>query len=229
MNTNITQQTSPELIVMLTHNDVTVANAPEIFEKCKDSDARLWGMKEEGLSVDKMKELYAAMKNAGKTTFMEIVVYSEEEGIKGAELAAECGADILMGTMYSKKIADICHSNGLKYMPFVGEITGRPSVLSGEIDEIVKEAEKAVAAGADGIDILGYRYVGDAVALNKALCKALPGKVCIAGSIDSFKRLDEVKEAGAPLFTIGGAFFENKFDGTFSEQINKVCRYLKSV
>lgn len=27
--------------------------------------------------------------------------------------------------------------------------------------------------------------------------------------------------------TIGSAFFENKFDGNFGEQINKVCQYIK--
>ena len=27
-------------------------------------------------------------------------------------------------------------------------------------------------------------------------------------------------------FTIGGAFFENKFEGTFAEQIDKVVQYM---
>ena len=35
------------LIVMLTHNDKTVKNAYEIFEKCKDSKAEYFGFKEE--------------------------------------------------------------------------------------------------------------------------------------------------------------------------------------
>ena len=29
-------------------------------------------------------------------------------------------------------------------------------------------------------------------------------------------------------FTIGGAFFENQFGGSFAEQIDKVCAYLKN-
>ena len=52
----------PELIVMLTHNDRTVADAAEIFEACKDSKAQYWGFKEEGLPLDQMKQLYARMK-----------------------------------------------------------------------------------------------------------------------------------------------------------------------
>ena len=59
----------PELIVMLTHNDRTVENAIEIFEACKDTKAKFWGFKEVGLPVDKMKQLCAMMKAAGKTTF----------------------------------------------------------------------------------------------------------------------------------------------------------------
>lgn len=225
---NMKSDLRTELIVMLTHNDFTVDNAEEIFNQCRNSEAKYWGMKEAPLPLERMKALYADMKRAGKTTVLEVVGYTEEEGLHGARLAIECGCDILMGTMFFPSVAEICRSGNVRYMPFVGKIAGRPSVLSGSIDEMVQEAHDAIAGGADGIDLLGYRYVGDAVALNKALCECLPGKVCIAGSIDSFKRLDEVKASGAALFTIGGAFFENKFNGTFLQQINKVCRYLRA-
>ena len=36
----------PELIVMLTYNDCTANNAYEIFDKCKNSQAKYWGFKE---------------------------------------------------------------------------------------------------------------------------------------------------------------------------------------
>lgn len=228
MENSIDEKLQPELVVMLTHNDFSVDNAEEIFEQCRDSQARYWGMKEVPLPQERMKALFTEMKKAGKITVLEVVGYTEEEGVKGAELAAACGCDILMGTMFSRRVADICHANGIRYMPFVGTITGRPSVLTGGIAEIVAEAQRVVAAGADGVDLLGYRYAGDAVALNRALCESLPGRVCIAGSIASYQRLDEVKEAGAALFTIGGAFFENKFADTFAGQIDKVCNYLKN-
>ena len=32
----------PELIIMLTHNDVTVKNAAEVFDSCKDLPATRW-------------------------------------------------------------------------------------------------------------------------------------------------------------------------------------------
>ena len=109
----------PVLIVMLTHNDRTVENAGEIFEQCGDSAARYWGMKEEGLPLEEMKELYAAMKQRGKITALEVVAYTEKECMDGAKIAVECGCDILMGTMFFDSINDFCREHGLKYMPFV--------------------------------------------------------------------------------------------------------------
>ena len=216
----------PELIVMLTHNDRTVENAAEIFEACKDSKAKFWGFKEVGIPLDEMKKLYAYMKECGKTTFLEVVAYTEEECLEGAKMAVACGVDCLMGTLYFDSINDYCKANNLKYMPFVGKITGRPSVLEGTPEGMIAEAKEYLAKGVAGFDLLGYRYTGDAVALNKAFVAGVPAPVCLAGSVSSYQRLDEVKSTGAWAFTIGGAFFENKFDGTFAEQIDKVVDYM---
>ena len=56
--------------------------------------------------------------------------------------------------------------------------------------------------------------------------QAIDAPVCLAGSINSYQRLDEVKEASPWAFTIGGAFFEEKFGTSFEEQINAVCDYI---
>ena len=166
------------------------------------------------------------MHECGKTTFLEVVAYSEQEGLEGARVAAQCGCDVLMGTKFFDSINDYCHRHGIKYMPFVGEVTGRPSVLKGTINGMIAEARDYISRGAAGIDLLGYRYTGDAVALNKALVAALNAPVCLAGSIDSYARLNEVKAANPWAFTIGSAFFENKFDGTFAQQVDKVCNFM---
>lgn len=221
------QSINPELIVMLTWHDYTVENAAAVFEQCKDSKAKFWGFKEHPLPINEMKNLYSRMKDCGKTTLLEVVAYSEEEGLEGARIAAQCQCDILMGTCFFESINDFCQRHNIKYMPFVGRITGRPSVLEGNINDMIEEAQRYIAQGAYGIDLLGYRYTGDAIALNNAIVKNVPAPVCLAGSIDSYQRLDEVKTASPWAFTIGSAFFENKFDGTFAQQINKVCDYIK--
>ena len=218
---------SLNLIVMLTHNDETVNNAHEIFEKCKNSDAKFWGFKEKSLSIEQMKNLYKYMKECGKTTFLEVVEYTEKEGLEGAKLALECGCDILMGTVFFDSINEFCKKNNLRYMPFVGKVTERPSILEGEIDEIIKEANEYLKKGVYGFDLLGYRYTGNAVELNERFILEVNAPVCIAGSVNGYERLDELKNINPWSFTIGSAFFENKFDGSFEEQINKVCEYVK--
>ena len=216
------------LIVMLTHNDKTVKNSFKIFEECRNSKAKLWGFKEKPLPVDEMKKLYKYMKKCGKMTFLEVVEYTEKEGLEGAKLAVECGCDILMGTVFFDSINEFCKSNNLKYMPFVGKVTQRPSILEGDINEIIAEAKEYQKKGVYGFDLLGYRYVGDAVELNKKFMEEIEIPVCLAGSINSYTRLDEVKNVKPWAFTIGSAFFENKFDGTFKEQINKVYEYIEN-
>lgn len=216
----------PELIVMLTWHDYTVPDASQIFEQCRHSKARYWGFKEHPLPVEQMKALFARMKACGKTTCLEVVAYTEAEGLAGAHTAVECGCDVLMGTTYSDAINEFCHAHGVKYMPFVGHISGRPSVLEGDIDEIVAEAQQYVERGVDGIDLLAYRYTGDAVALSRALVERVDAPVCLAGSINSLQRLDEVVQTNPWAFTIGSAFFENAFHGTFAQQIDTVCDHL---
>jgi hypothetical protein len=216
----------PELIVMLTHNDRTVEHAFQVFDQCKHARAAVWGFKEEGLPFAQMKDLFSHMKACGKTTALEVVAYTEAECRKGAELAAACGCDILMGTVFSDSINEFCKQAALKYMPFVGAISGRPSVLTGTLDGMLKEARRYLEKGVYGIDLLGYHYTGDAPALNKGFISQISAPVCLAGSINSYRRLDEVKDAAPRFFTIGSGFFEQKFGGGFQEQIDKVWAYM---
>jgi len=213
---------------MLTHNDHTVANAREIYLQNRHSQARFWGFKEEPLSRQEMKDLFALMKADGKTTFLEVVEYTEEAGLAGADTALECGCDILMGTKFYPSINRFCQANDLKYMPFVGELAERPTILSGNIADIIAEAQSYAAQGVHGIDLLGYRYTGDAAKLNAELVNSVSIPVCIAGSVNSYQRLDELKAAQPWAFTIGSAFFDNQFSGSIAEQIDKVCAYMKA-
>lgn len=216
------------LVVMLTHDDKTVHNAYEIFDKCKNSKAKFWGFKEAPLPLEEMKRLYAYMKECGKTTVLEVVEYTEKECMEGAKMAVECGCDILMGTMYFDSINEFCKAHNLKYMPFIGKVIERPSILEGNIDDMINEANEYLKKGVYGFDLLGYRYTGDAVELNRKFVEQVNAPVCIAGSVNSYKRLNELKSAHPWAFTIGGAFFEEKFGQDFSEQINNVCDYIES-
>ncbi|MBM0749688.1 hypothetical protein [Staphylococcus epidermidis] len=216
-----------ELIVMLTYNDVTVKNASQIFEECKQSNVKFWGFKDSGIPLDEMKKLFSYMKENNKTTVLEVVEYTEEEGLKGAKIALECGCDILMGTVFFDSINKFCKENGLKYMPFVGNVYNRPSVLEGTVESMISQANDYLSKGVYGLDLLAYRYVGDVESLIKRLSDEINAPICIAGSINSHERLDYIKTCSPWAFTIVSCFFDNNFDGSFLEQIDKVYKYVK--
>ena len=70
---------APELIVMLTHNDLTVHNAYDIFDQCRNSRAKFWGFKEEPLPLEQMKKLFRYMKETG---FIDTKQYIKSTGIR---------------------------------------------------------------------------------------------------------------------------------------------------
>ncbi len=218
---------STSLIVMLTYNDKTVANAAEIFDSCKDTSAQYWGFKEAPLPLDKMKELYNNMKRSGKKTALEVIAYDEEKCLEGAKMAVDCGVDMLMGTVFFDSVNELCKEHGIKYMPFVGEVYDRPSVLDGDIDKMIADANECIRKGAYGIDLLAYRYTGDASELLRRFVSEVDAPVCIAGSVDSTARLDEIKQASPRYFTIGSAFFDGDFGEGFDKQIDTVIDYMK--
>jgi hypothetical protein len=220
---------SPSLIVMLTRNDLTVKSAVEVFEESKDTAAEFWGFKEDGIPFAEMTRLVRWMKDAKKKTFLEVVAYTEEECLQGAKMGLECGFDYLMGTMFFPSILKLVQNEPVKYMPFVGRIYGRPSILEGTTAEMVAEAEKILTMGADGFDLLAYRHPENPGQLATDFVKAVKAPVVIAGSIDSFERLDEVKSINPWAFTIGSAFFDKRFgpEPGFRDQIETVLDYMK--
>ena len=219
----------PELIVMLTYNDKTVENALDLFNQMKDTPVTHWGFKDVGLPPEEMRKVVDSMNAAGKTTYLEVVSLTEEEGLAGAKLAAECGFRILMGTVFFDSINDYLKDKPVKYYPFPGHVHSHPSILDGSIDEIVQHARDMESKGVDGLDLLTYRYTGDAPNLLREVVKATGVPLVSAGSIDSFDRIAEVRDTGAWGFTIGTAFFEKKFipQGSFRENMMAVWDWLQ--
>lgn len=217
----------PKLIVMLTHHDQTVENALEVFNSCKNSSAEYWGFKDVGLPIESMKKLVGAIKNENKTACLEVVRYTERECLESAQIALECEFDFLMGTIYHQSVNDLLKGNKIKYMPFCGKVSQRPSILEGTIPKIIEEAREISKQGVYGFDLLAYRYVDDAEKLAREFVKSVEVPVVIAGSIASFDRLDKMKDISPWGFTIGSAFFENKFGNkSIGDQIDAVISYI---
>lgn len=223
------QHLKPKLIVMLTHHDQTVPNALELFEHTREYPIAHWGFKDVGLPPDEMQRVVTAMKEAGKTTFLEVVSLSEAEGLRGARLAVELGFDILMGTVYYPSIGEYLKDKPIHYYPFPGHVHSHPSILDGKIDEIVAHARELEGYGVHGLDLLTYRYNGEATHLLKQVVEATKVPVVSAGSIATFERINEVWDTGAWGFTIGSAFFDRQFvpNGSFEENVLAVCNWLE--
>ncbi len=224
-----TSNNKPELIVMLTHHDQTVSNALELFTQLMDNPVTHWGFKDVGLSSEEMKKVVSAMKTAGKQTYLEVVSLSEAEGLRGAKLAIELGFDVLMGTVHFPSIQNFLRDKPVRYYPFPGRVYGHPSILDGAIDEIVSHARQLEASGAHGMDLLTYRYTGDAPRLLREVVQATSVPIVSAGSIASYDRIAEVWQAGAWGFTVGSAFFENRFvpEGSFGDNMMAVVDWLQ--
>jgi hypothetical protein len=223
------QSLKPELIVMLTHHDQTVPDALDLFERSKDYPVTHWGFKDVGIPPEAMKSVVQAMKVAGKTTFLEVVSLSEEEGLRGAQLAVDLGFDILMGTVFFPSISEYLNDKPVRYYPFPGRVHSHPSILDGTIDEIVAHARELEAYGVHGLDLLTYRYNGEAFHLLKQVVQATKIPIVSAGSIATFERITEVWDSGAWGFTIGSAFFDRQFvpDGSFEQNVLAVCNWLQ--
>ncbi len=211
-----------ETVIMLTHNDITVENAPELFTQLCTCSVEYWGIKEKGLCETEMVQLCDSIKSNGKKAILEAVTYTEEESVASAHTAVRCGCDILMGTLYSEKVHNILDENNIKYMPFAGKVSGRPSVLEGSLEDMIKEINELKSKGVFGIDLLSYRYNGDAETLTSGLIKATELPICIAGSIDSYEKLDFIKKISPAFFTVGSALFEHRFGSTMKEQIENI-------
>jgi hypothetical protein len=219
----------PKLILMLTHNDMTVVDAIDYFEQVKDLPIDYFGFKEIGLEPEKMKILNNKIHNAGYQSFLEVVEYEEKNIIGPAKMAIDMGFDYLMGTIYYPSIWKIINKR-IKYFPFCGKVYNRPSVLDGTINEVVQDIKRLESEGVDGFDLLAYRYkdVSMIDTLMEKVKNAAKKPIVSAGSINSLERVEKTIEQQVWGFTIGGAFFEKKFvpGGSFRENVIKVLEKL---
>src|SRR3989304_2802017 len=219
----------PKLILMLTHNDMTVVDAIDYFEQVKDLPIDYFGFKEIGLEPEKMKILNNKIHNAGYQSFLEVVEYEEKNIIGPAKMAIDMGFDYLMGTIYYPSIWKIIDKK-IKYFPFCGKVYNRPSVLDGTINEVVQDIKRLESEGVDGFDLLAYRYkdVSMIDTLMEKVKNAAKKPIVSAGSINSLERVEKTIEQQVWGFTIGGAFFEKKFvpGGSFRENVIKVLEKL---
>lgn len=197
---------------MLTRHDRTVPEALELVATAAAAGIRDIGFKDIGLPVEALAEVTAAIRRAGGTVYLEVVSLDEASERRSAEAAVGLGVDWLLGGTRPQAVLPVLAGSGLRYAPFPGRIAGHPSRLEGTPAEIVEAAQRlAEEDGVDGLDLLAWRFAGDAGALLAAVCRAVAKPVIVAGSIDRPERIAELARAGAAAFTVGTAAFEARF------------------
>jgi len=204
-----------EFVFMLTRDDVTVADAPEVLAGLRNTGLRYVGFKDIGPEPEVLRDVTAAAHDAGMEVMLEVVSTSREDELRSVRAALDIGVDWVLGGTNAEEGALVLSGTAVRYCPFPGTITGHPSVLSGAIDEIAADAARLTAIdGVHGVDLLAYRHAtADVGALTRAVADAVDGPVIAAGSVATIEQIGVLEEAGAWGFTIGSAIFEERLPG----------------
>lgn len=214
-------------VLMLTKDDRTVPNALEVYEEeVHDTAVAHVGFKDIGLSFGEMNALVARIHADARRAMLEVVSTSPEEELRSVRAAIELGVDYLLGGRYVSDALPLLAGTSIRYFPFCGNTVGHPTRLVGTIDETVADARRlARMPGVHGLDLLAYRFAGDARELTRRVVEAIGIPVLAAGSIDRPERVRAVCDAGVWGFTVGTALFEGKFvTHLLQQQIRSLAR-----
>ena len=215
---------------MLTRNDQTVTDCLDVFEIIKNTGLKHVGFKDIGVSKDTLKKLNKNIKNAGMTSYLEVVSTSNEACLESAKAAKEVGIDRLMGGTNASEILKIIKNEKIEYYPFPGRPEGHPTKLGGTPEEVEKHCKDFISMGCAGVDLLAYRATeSDPIELAKAAKKGLgdSGLLICAGSVDTPEKIKKLCDAGTDLFTIGSAAFDGSFSptkGSLNHQIEDILK-----
>lgn len=221
-----------EFVFMLTRHDRTVQEPLRILDQVSGCGLRFVGFKDVGADVAELRDVCARAHESGMEVMLEVVSTSRDDELRSIAAAGKIGVDWLLGGTHPadalKVLSDSSPDRMPRYCPFPGKVVGHPSVLLGDIEEIVHSA-RALAAidGVFGLDLLAYRHQSaDAAELTRQVVDAVSGPVIAAGSVASVGQIQALDGAGAWGFTIGGAIFDGLLPGgpAIKGQIEEVLR-----
>lgn len=218
-----------DFIFMLTRDDRTVEDCLDLYEAVRAVPVRHVGFKDVGVGPEALRRLHDRLKADGRTTYMELVATDRDRALRAAELGAGLGVDCLLGGNQVGEILPLTQGTGTGYYPFPGIPQGHPTTLGGTPERIAADTAAMVGQGCAGVDLLAFRAIeADPLALVRAARAATGRTVIVAGSIDSPRRVREVAEAGADLFTIGTAALDGSFAPRFGLLANQLHRILEA-
>lgn len=197
---------------MLTRNDQTVEDCLDLVGAVAESGVRHLGFKDVGVPRQTLSQLTRLIKDAGCTSYMEVVSTSPADALNSARIAAEIGVERLLGGTQVEETLAILKGTQVAYHPFPGRPVGHPTKLGGSAADVAADTRRFVAEGCAGVDLLAYRATeADPIELVKAARGAMKGYLIVAGSVNSAQRIRDLAAAGADAFTIGSAVFDGSF------------------
>jgi len=196
------------LIVMLTKDDKTVANACNLFNQIKTCPLHGVGFKDIGLRYTEMQKLATAIKKSGKKFYFEIV--STEDAEKSVQKGLKLGADAIMGGKFNDETLRILQKTKIEYYPYAGKFSERPCQLLGDIQQIIAEAKEITKKDVSGITLLAYRYP-ETQKLLENFINQINSNLIIAGNIDDTQKIKTMQQLPVQAFTIGTALINNEF------------------
>jgi len=201
-----------DFIFMLTRNDRTVADADRHVQTALQAGVRHIGFKDIGVPTRTLRSLNRLIQQAGAASYLEVVSLDRDSELASARAAVELGVDYLLGGTHVPGVLPLLAGSAIRYYPFAGKISGHPSILDGDIDDIVASArDLSRHDGVHGLDVLAYRSGEDVPALMRAICGCIDKPVIMAGSIRNPSMISAVAQAGAAGFTIGTAALDGRF------------------
>ena len=93
-----------EFIFFLTHSDVTIHNALDVFEEIKDIGVKYVGFKDVGLPMERLRKLRDLIREANKISVLEVVSATKEDNVRAAKTGRELDVDYLIGGTYFEEV-----------------------------------------------------------------------------------------------------------------------------
>jgi hypothetical protein len=217
-----------DFIFMLTRQDQTVLDALEVLREIRALGLGHVGFKDVGVDKATLYALNRAIKDAGATSYMEVVSTSPDAAVHSAKVAGEIGIDRLLGGANAIEIMGAIKGKSVAYYPFPGKPVGHPTKLGGSPQSVADDCRRFLEMGCAGVDLLAYRATeAEPIDLVKAARQGLgsQGELICAGSVDSPARIQALKAAGCDAFTIGSA----AFDGSFSPRKGRLSSQLEDI
>ncbi|MBS1269457.1 MAG: hypothetical protein MAG794_00408 [Gammaproteobacteria bacterium] len=213
-----------EFILMLTRQDQTIQDARQVLDMAVETGVRRIGFKDVGASRHELRALAETIREAGATSYMEVVSTTSDRVRQSLATAQEIGVDCVLGGQDLDLARDVLDGGLAGYYPFPGKPHGHPTALGGAPEDVARDCRAYVEAGCAGVDLLAFRATdADPLELVRAARASLADReLIVAGSIASIERISALAEAGADAFTIGSAIFNGSFSptkGSFFSQV----------